>query len=421
MLLLFVQQIGIGTAVGVVLGGVAVQAFRRAQLASAGLYPVASLAFVALSFGLADTLHGSGFLAVYLVGLMLGSANIPAKQTTTNFHQGLAWVAQLALFVTLGLLVFPSRLDEVAVKGTVLALALVFVARPLGAALATSPFGYSWREKVIVGWAGLRGAVPVVLATFPVIDHVAGSLEYFDIVFFAVLLSTILQGSTFEWVAGRLGLTTDEPALPKPLMEAGTIRGLGAEVLEYSIDDGDAIVGAAVRDLALPRDAVVNVIVRDRVALPPRGSTRLRAGDRLHVLVTERSAPQLRALTDRWRTGPVGPPPRPPVTVSGRAIVLTAWRWRERDGDPAQPGVMGGQPVVLQLRIRRDRPGGLWVLEDGRYAITGPVAAVGGYRDLAAWARRRMRHCDPDERGWLETVVGALAAEVKGPVSRGQA
>src|SRR5215213_6707847 len=276
MALLLVRQLGIGLAIGVLVGWGSVRAFQRAQLNTAGLYPVASLATAAIAFGAADALHGSGFLAVYLAGLALGSANVPAKQTVTNFHQGVAWVAQIAMFLSLGLLIFPSELGDVALEGSVLALVLMLVARPVGTVLGTLPFGFGWSERVVLGWAGLRGAVPVVLATFPVIADVPNSREFFNIVFVVVLLSTIVQGSTFEPLARRLGLTTSEPALPRPLAEAGTIRRLGAEVLEYPIAPGDAIVDRRVRDLALPRDAVVNVIVRGGEAVPPRGSTRLR-------------------------------------------------------------------------------------------------------------------------------------------------
>src|SRR4051794_15398441 len=244
MLGLFAKEVGIGLVIGLAVGRLSVLGFQRARLASAGLYPVASLATVALAYGAADSLHGSGFLAVYLAGLALGSANVPAKQTTLNFHQGLGWVAQLAMFVTLGLLVFPSDLGDVAVQGTVVALVLVFVARPIAAAVGVLPFGFSGREQLLLGWAGLRGAVPVVLATFAVIEGVPHALDLLNIVFFAVLLSTLLQGSTFEPLARRLGLTTTEPALPRPLAEAGTIRGLGAEVLEYPIGGEDAIAGA---------------------------------------------------------------------------------------------------------------------------------------------------------------------------------
>ncbi|MBV9004721.1 MAG: potassium/proton antiporter [Solirubrobacterales bacterium] len=409
---LFARELGIGLIVGVAIGWLGVFALRRARLATAGLYPVASLALAALAYGGADVLHGSGFLAVYLAGVMVGSATVPAEQTIVNFHQGLGWVAQVAMFLTLGLLVSPSQLGSVAVKGTVLALIVVFVARPPAAALATLPFAYTWRERIVLGWAGLRGAVPVVLATFPVVAGVSRSLEFFNIVFFAVLVSTLLQGTTFESIAQRLKLTTTEPALPRPLAESGTIRRLGAEVLEYPVAPGDAIAGARVRDLGLPRDAVVNVIVRDEKAIPPRGSTLLVAGDRLHILISEESAHIVRDLVDRWRRGPIGPPPRPPRRVEGRRPIFTVWTWDEdRDGDPARPNAIGGHEAIEQLRIRRDQPGGLWVLADGRYAVTGPLAAVGSRGDLTEWARRRMRRAPAEEVAWLQTVIGALASD----------
>ena len=415
MVVLFVRELGIGLLVGVLVGSVAVYVLRRARLATAGLYPVASLTVAALAYGGADTLHGSGFLAVYLAGLMIGSATIPAERTIVSFHQGLGWVAQVVMFLTLGLLVFPAQLSSVAVKGTVLAIVLVFLARPIAVEVAALPFAYEWRERLILGWAGLRGAVPVVLATFPVIEHVPRSLQFFNIVFFAVLVSTVVQGSTFEIFARRLRLTTTEPALPRPLSESGTIRRLGAEVLEYPIASKDAIAGARVRDLGLPRDAVVSVIVRGDRAIPPRGSTRLLAGDELHLLISEESAHLVRGLVSRWRTGPIGPPPRPPRPLTGRRPIFSAWSWSdERDGDVSHPRAIAGQPVIEQLRIRRDQPGGLWVLADGRYAITGRLAAVGSRRDLAEWARRRMRQATDDERAWLQTVIGAVAVDRTG-------
>ncbi|MDP9401016.1 MAG: potassium/proton antiporter [Actinomycetota bacterium] len=413
LLVLLVRQLGLGLAVGAVVGWLAVHAFRRAQLTSVGLYPVASLATAAVAFGAADALEGSGFLAVYLVGLALGTASIPAKQTVANFHQGLSWVAQVAMFLTLGLLVFPAQLDAVAGVGTALALVVVLLARPLAAVLATLPFGFGARERVLLGWAGMRGAVPVVLATFPVLAGIPDSVEFFNVVFFAVLLSTLLQGATFEPLARRLGLTTSTPALPRPLTEAGTIRGLGAEILEYPVTDEDAIAGARVRDLGLPRDAVVNVIVRGDTAIPPRGATRLRAGDVLHVLIRTEAAADVHRLLDRWRTGPIGAPARSRPSAVGRPPVFSAWRWTEAEGDPGRPSAVRGVPVAVHLRIRRDAPGTLVALEDGRYAVTGTVAAVGGRADVASWCRRRLARADDDERGWLQTVVGALAADVE--------
>ena len=410
--LLLVQQLGIGLVVGLGVGWLAVQGFRRAQLATAGLYPVASLATAALAFGGADALHGSGFLAVYLAGLMLGSGTIPAQQTIASFHQGLAWVAQLGMFLTLGLLVFPHQLPDIAVEGTVLAIVAAVVARPLAVIPATLFSHFSWPERAMLGWAGLRGAVPVVLATFPVIADVPRAEELFNIVFFAVVVSTIAQGTTFEPLARKLGVTTAEPALPRPLAEGGTIRRLGAEILEYPVAADDAIVGHRVRDLGLPRDAVVNVIVREGQAIPPRGTTRLRAGDSLHVLIRQESARELYDIRDRWHSGPIGRPPRPRAAPRGREAIFSAGAWREQDGDPARPEAVGGRPVIEQLRIRRDEAGGLFVLEDGRYAITGPLYAVGTRSAVSDWARRRMYRASPDERAWLQTVIGALAADL---------
>jgi potassium/hydrogen antiporter len=417
MAVLFVRQLGIGLAIGVAVGLAAAWTLRRVTLATAGLYPVATLAVAALAFGGADALHGSGFLAVYLAGLALGTSGIPAQQTVTSFHQGLAWVAQVAMFVALGLLVFPSRLDDVAVRGTVLALVLVFVSRPVAFAIATLPMRFTWPERVVLAGAGLRGAVPVVLATFPILAGVGGSTQLFDVVFFAVLLSTIIQGTTFEPVARWLGATTDEPALPRPLAEAGTIRRLGAEVLEYPVADDDAVVGARVRDLGLPREAVVNVIVRGGEAIPPRGSTILRAGDRLHVLLRSELSRDVHRIVERWRKGPIGPPPRPPRRMAGRPPTFTVAPFDQVPlaGDAAHPTAVAGAEVVAQLRVRRDVPGALVALEDGRYAIVGPLVAVGAREMLSSWAMRRLRRlpADDSERAWLQNVVGGLAADLQ--------
>jgi cell volume regulation protein A len=407
---LFATEMGIGAVVGIAIGWLATQALRNSRLATTGLYPVATLATAGLAFGGAETLHGSGFLAAYLAGLALGSARIPAKQTVTVFHQGVAWVAQIGMFLTLGLLVFPSRLGDVWIEGTALALVLVFIARPLSAVVGTAFDRFSSGERLLLGWAGLRGAVPVVLATFPVIDDVPQSDRFFDIVFFAVVTSTMLQGGTVEWVARKLGLTTSEPALPRPLVETGTVRRLGAEIVEYPVGPDDAIAGQLVRELGLPRDALLSVIVRGDEALLPRGSTRIEADDRLHVMVREEVAEEMGDLLERWRVGPVGlPPRRRPVLRSGSAVFTTR-PWTEADGDAGFPKEVGGVPVAEQVRTRRDRRGALVVLVDGRFAVTGPLLALGGPLQLQRYARRRLAaEEDAAARAWWQEVIGALA------------
>jgi potassium/hydrogen antiporter len=410
MLLLFVRQLGIGALAGLLVGWLAVQGLTRARLDTVGLYPVATLATAALAFGAADSLDGSGFLAAYLAGLVLGSAPIPARRTVTVFHQGVAWVAQIALFLTLGLLVFPSRLGDFWLEGTALALVLLLLARPLATVLATALDRFTAADRITLGWAGLRGAVPVVLAIFPVLDNIPDSTEFFNIVFFAVVISTLVQGTTFEPLARRLGVTTSEPALPRPLAETGTIRRLGAEIVEYPVAPADAIVGQVVRDLGLPRDALLSVIVRGDEAILPRGSTRIEAGDRMHVIVRKEVAGQVPQLLHSWHAGPVGPRPRPTAGLRASTAVFTARPWSDEDGDPGFPSSLLGVEVLEHLRTRRDMRGALVVLEDGRYAVSGPLLAVGGASQLQRYARRRLAdESDEAARAWWQEVIGALA------------
>ncbi|MBJ7328900.1 MAG: potassium/proton antiporter [Solirubrobacteraceae bacterium] len=409
---LFVEELGIGAVVGVVVGALAVFAFRRARLATGGLYPVASLATIAIAFGLADVLHGSGFLAVYLVGLALGSGSIPGRQTIVTFHDGLAWVSQLGVFLVLGLLVFPSQLGEYALQGTALALVLCFIARPIAVFIATAFSKNPVGDTVVLGWAGLRGAVPVVLATFPVIEGIPEAVDYFNIVFFIVLFSTILQGTTFLPLAGRLHATTNEDPLARPVTEIGTINRLGADMIEVRVREGDAVCGHRVRDLGLPREALVNVLVRGDRALPPRGSTKLEAGDRLHMVVRRELVPSLEPILQRWRSGPVGPVGRPQRILPGTAPIFTSRPWRESDGDVIDPAAVLGLPVIERLRRRWDVPGAVVVLQDGRLAVTGPRLIVGSPDQVLDYARRMVRQYadgDDDERAWWREVLGEAA------------
>jgi cell volume regulation protein A len=410
MLGLFVLELGIGALIGLGVGWLAVQAFRRANLATGGLYPVASLAVVALAYGAADVLHGSGFLAVYLAGLAMGSAQLPARRTVAAFHDGMAWVAQLAMFLTLGLLVFPNELLDIAPEGTLIALVLVFVARPLAVTVATAFAPMRLGDRFVLGWAGLRGAVPVVLALFPIIEGIDNDHTFFNIAFFAVLVSTLLQGTTFEPLARWLGATTEEPALRPQLVEVGTIRQLGADVVEVPIAEGDAAIGVRVRDLGLPREALVNVLVRGDEALPPRGSTRLEAGDRLYIVARQSAVALIEEARERWRVGPVGPAPRPARVIATRAPIFTTRPWTEEDGNPDAPVTVLGLEVVQRLGTRWDVPGALVALEDGRYAVTGPHVSVGSREQIQWQARRRLRSATTDaERAWWQEVIGASA------------
>lgn len=409
---LLALKLALGTVIGVAVGRLATAALGATRLPTDGIYPVATIAICALSYGLAEVAHGSGFLAVYLTALALGSASIPARRTVVAFHEGLGWVAQIALFILLGLLVFPSDLPDVALQGLALSAVLILVARPIATFTATALAPLDSRERLMLGWAGLRGATPIWLATFPVVAGIGAGEELFAIVFFVVVTSTLVQGASFEPLAKRLGLTTDEPALPRRLLESGRIRRMGGDVVAYRLPPGAAAAGHFVRELELPREAVVNIIVREGRAIPPRGSTELREGDELHVLVRGELREEVERLTERWTKGPIGRPPPPALPHRGASQIFSVRPTREGD-DPMALEQVDGIPVLAVMRSRRDGVGVMAMLADGRYAVTSDeVIAVGGRRSLAGWCERRAarRGVDQAEQAWWQEVTGALIA-----------
>jgi len=413
MLLSFAGELVIGAAVGILVGRAARWAFIRLDYPTPGLYPVASVAAAALAFGLADIGHGSGFLAVYLTGLALGTGIIPARHTVTAFHQGLGWVAQISLFFLLGLLVFPSDLASVALEGTAFALALIFVARPIATLVATQVERYRFREQLMLSWAGLRGAVPIWLATLPVIAGVQGSGLLFNDIFYVVVISTLLQGFTFEPLARRLSLTTGEAALPRQIVETGMVQELGGDVISLRIEDGDAAVGRMIKELGLPREALINLMVRDEQALLPHGSTVLEADDELHILVRRETREQIDRLIGTWREGPIESLMTPKIAIRGAPAIFSVRPTRPEDGDTGAPSAVDGTEVALTLRSRSDVPAAIVVLVDGRFAVTGPdLIAIGGRRQLARWCAERAerRSTSAQDRAWLQGAIGVIDA-----------
>jgi cell volume regulation protein A len=299
LFLLVIRQIGLGLIVGVALGLVATWVFARIPGSIGAFAPVASVAAAALAFGAADSIGGSGFLAVYLVGLAVGSTPSRYRRQLVAFHEGLAFVSQVTLFVVLGLLVFPHELPHVALRGLALALTLMLVARPAAVWASTSISQFTNRERLLLGWAGLRGAVPIVLATFALSSKVPHKETIFNAVFFVVVVSTIVQGTTLERVARSLGLVSPAPPVPEAPLEVGPMSQL--DLIEFAVAADHAVNGSAVRQLGLPRNALIAVVHRNDEALPPRGSTILRAGDRLFVLVPRKNRADLEDVFSRWR------------------------------------------------------------------------------------------------------------------------
>jgi len=413
MALAMAEEIAVGLVVGVAVGYLARRAFIKLDLPTPGLYPVASMAAAAVAFGLADVGHGSGFLAVYLAGLVLGTGIVPARRTVTAFHQGLGWVAQISLFFLLGLLVNPSQLGGVAFEGMALSLVLIFVARPVATLVATQVATFTINERAMLSWAGLRGAVPIWLATLPVIAGVDGTGELFNLVFFVVISSTLIQGFTFEPIAARLGVTSTEPALPQPLMETGKIQELGGDVFAFTVEDGDAAAGHTIKELGLPREALVNLIVRDGEALLPRGSTVVESGDEIHILVRRETRREIGRLVGTWREGPLEEPEPIPIGVRGSPAIFSVRPTRPSDGDTGAPERIGGVDVAIVLRARSDVPAAVVVLADGRFAVTGPdLIAMGGRQNLSRWCAGRAARdgISNQDRAWLQEALGVIDA-----------
>jgi cell volume regulation protein A len=294
----FLLQMVIGAGGGYLMGRLMVLAINRLRLKQEGLYVVFTLGFTILTYALVALIGGNGFLAVYLAGIVVGNMNIVHKRSVLRFHDGIAWLMQIAMFLSLGLLIFPSQLIPVAVPGLLLALFLVFVARPVSVFLSLIWFRRSWRELVMVSWAGLRGAVPIVLATFPLLAGVQSAGLIFNVVFFIVLISVLLQGLTIAQVARWLGLSLTEKPAPSSQMFVPEVR-LNSQLVEAVVPEFSALNGLALIEIGLPRGLLVVQVQRGIETIIPNGSTVIITGDHLLLLVTPDTLPVLYELRDQ--------------------------------------------------------------------------------------------------------------------------
>lgn len=302
---LFGLQFGVGAVVGVGVGMAAAWGVNRVQLEHAGLYPVLVLAVGLLAFGLAAVLGGSGFLAVYLAGLVLGEAPLVARRGIFLFHDAIAWLSQIALFVMLGLLSFPTRLLSVAAPALAVALVLILVARPLAVAMIAIPFRFKPRETGFLAWGGLKGAVPITLATFPLTAGVEGGTFLFDVVFFVVLVSALTQGWSLPAVARWLKLALPAEPPPPLSVEINALRRVDGDIVDYTVAPSARVAGQTLNALALPDGTAVTLVLRGDTVIVPRGTTALRPGD--HVFVAMRR--NLQPLIDRLFDPDAATPP----------------------------------------------------------------------------------------------------------------
>lgn len=281
-------QLVAGAAIGLAAGFAGALTLRRVALPSSGLYPIAILALIVASFGAASLARASGFLAVYLSALVLGNTRLPHRPAIRGFAEGVAWLAQIGLFVMLGLLASPARLPAQILPALAVGTILVLIARPLAVVVSTLPLRMPWREQAFLSWAGLRGAVPIVLATIPMNSRLPGATRLFDIVFIVVVINTLLQGPTLPWVARVLKVIS--PAEPLDVdVEAAPLEDLHADLLQAQIPPGSKLHGVEIFELRLPAEANLALIVRDGKGFVPGPTTTLRTGDRL-LIVTSSAA-----------------------------------------------------------------------------------------------------------------------------------
>ncbi|MBT1093548.1 potassium/proton antiporter [Streptomyces sp. Tu102] len=316
-------QLAVGGTLGVLIGRIGVAALRHIALPATGLYPLATVGFGIIAFAAAGAVNASGIIAAYLSGLVLGNAKLPHRAATRSFAEGTGWLAQIGLFVMLGLLVDPSELPSAILPALVVGLVLLLAARPISVLACLVPFRIPWREQAFISWAGLRGAVPIVLATFPIVADVTGAYDVLNIVFVLVVLFTLIQGPTLPVVARRLGLSRAD-TLREIQVETAPLDLLDADLLTVAIPPGSRLHGVAVFELRLPAPTVVTLIVRDGATLVPDRHSVLRAGDQLLLITTpytrEAAERRLRAIgrrgkLARWLGEHGAPGPEPATTA----------------------------------------------------------------------------------------------------------
>lgn len=297
-------QLVAGAAIGLAIGRGGQWLLGRTALPSAGLYPLATLALAVLAYAAAGVVGASGFIAVYVAALWLGNAALPHRRAVIGFADGVALLAQMGLFVLLGLLAAPSRLPAAIVPALVVGFLLTFLARPLSVVVCAIAFRFSWREQTFLSWAGLRGAVPIVLTTIPASAGVAGAEDIFDIVFVLVVVYTLVQAPTLPLLARRLGVEDSSRSIDVAV-ESAPLEDMRADLLQATVTAGSRLKGITVAELRLPAAAVVTLVVRDDTSMVPDQHTTFRVGDRFLVVADsscrDAAEKRIRAVAEHGR------------------------------------------------------------------------------------------------------------------------
>ncbi|MEV4329839.1 potassium/proton antiporter [Streptomyces sp. NPDC049597] len=279
-------ELAIGAIIGLAVGWLGAFGLRHVALPASGLYPIAVMAIAVVAYAAGAMAHGSGFLAVYLASMILGNSKLPHAPANRGFAEGLGWIAQIGMFVLLGLLVTPHELLRDFWPAVVVGLMLTVLARPVGVLVSLMPFRIPWQEQVLMSWAGLRGAVPIIFATIPTVSGVEGNDRIFNIVFVLVVVYTLVQGPTLPWLARALRLGDSSEATDLGV-ESAPLERLRGHLLSVAIPDTSRIHGVEVAELRLPSGSAVTLVVREGKSFVPLPSTVLRHGDELLVVATD--------------------------------------------------------------------------------------------------------------------------------------
>jgi potassium/hydrogen antiporter len=277
---------------------------KRAALPAAGLYPLAAVGIMVLAYAGGAAVHASGFMAVYAAAVVLGNARLPHRQAIMGFADGVAWLAQIGLFIMLGLLVSPPGLPGVVLPALLIGFVLTLLARPLSVIVSVTPFRWGWRDQAFLSWAGLRGAVPIVFATIPLAEGVPNATWIFNVVFVLVVIFTLLQASTLPVAARWLGVVAPDEAT-EVRVETAPLERMQADMLQLDIPEGSQLAGVHLDELRLPVGAAVTLVLRDGVGFVPVRDTRLKTGDSLLIVATtevrDETERRLRAVGRRGR------------------------------------------------------------------------------------------------------------------------
>ncbi|EPY08471.1 potassium/proton antiporter [Paenibacillus alvei TS-15] len=296
MLFSFVWQMGLGLGLGLLAGWFIVQVLNRIALDTSGMYPILAIGFAILTYSGVGLLKGSGFLAVYVMALVIGNSDLQYRFTIVRFNEGFAWLMQIMMFILLGLLVFPLQLLEITWQGLVLSVLLMFVARPLGVFISLMYSKFTGKEKTLIAWAGLKGAVPIVMATYPMIAGLEHGQLFFNIVFFIVLTSALIQGATISPLAKRLGLAGEPGGQQVHALELVSVGKTNMDLVKKTIEPGACIENSYLHQLRLPDDTLITAIIRGEEMIAPKGTTQLLAGDVAYVLVAKNQRDDIRRL-----------------------------------------------------------------------------------------------------------------------------